>query len=297
MAETVELQGGRQASYEVIGSGEPILMFVGGPGFAASFMRADAELLADGFSCYLVDPHGSGESTPPQSANDYDHLGHARFYDEVRRALSLDAVVVHGESFGGTVALTYAALFPDVVSRCIAVSAFGVGVEVDAQEGGEAADEMEEALFRHSAAPWWPEAREIWDTWTERVLTTNDPEEVRRMLQVVLPLYCAHPEREEVRGRLEEAASYLDIDLGAAKAWEGGLYQTIDLRPLLPEVQAPTLVIAGQEDLIGGPAQARRLTRPMPHAELILLPDCGHMPSWEAPEAYRRVILDWLDAT
>jgi pimeloyl-ACP methyl ester carboxylesterase len=48
-------------------------------------------------------------------------------------------------SFGGRVALTYAALFPEVACRCIAVSAFAVGEELDEEQGGEAAAELEAA--------------------------------------------------------------------------------------------------------------------------------------------------------
>lgn len=297
MPETVGLRGRARASYEVVGSGDPLLMFVGGPGLAAQFMRSHAELLSDRFSCHLIDPPGSGGSTPPESTNHYDHVGHARFYEAVRQALALDSVIVHGESFGGTVALTYAALFPDCASHCIAVSAFGVGVEVDAQEGAEAAAEMERALERHSDAPWFQEAKKLWDTWTERVLATEDPEEVDRMLGVVMPLYCAYPERPHVRRRIEDARALIRLNLAAGQAWESGLYQTIDLRPLLKDVRTPTLVIAGQEDLVGGPAQARQMAQAVPDSRLVLLPDCGHMPSWEAPEAYRRAMLDWLNTT
>jgi 2-succinyl-6-hydroxy-2,4-cyclohexadiene-1-carboxylate synthase len=109
---------GRIATYEVIGSGgESLLTFVGGPGLSARLMRADAELFAERFTCYLIDPHGSGGSTPPQDEIAYDPEGHARFCEEVRRALGLGSVSVHGVSFGGTVALTYAALFPELMRR------------------------------------------------------------------------------------------------------------------------------------------------------------------------------------
>ena len=62
---TIELAGGRQASYEVIGKGAPTLMFAGGPGFAAGYMRSTAELFSDVLRSHLIDPHGSGGSTPP----------------------------------------------------------------------------------------------------------------------------------------------------------------------------------------------------------------------------------------
>jgi pimeloyl-ACP methyl ester carboxylesterase len=86
----VHLSDGRIATYEVIGSGgEPLLSFVGGPGLSARLMRPDAQLFAERFTCYLIDPHGSGGSTPPQDETAYDFAGHARFYEEVRRTLGL----------------------------------------------------------------------------------------------------------------------------------------------------------------------------------------------------------------
>ncbi len=86
-------------------------------------MTGDAELLSDTLQSYLIDPHGSGSSTPPADPADYSPEGHARFYEEVRQALALPEVVVLGHSFGATTALTYAALFPASTQACVAVAA------------------------------------------------------------------------------------------------------------------------------------------------------------------------------
>lgn len=273
-----------------------MLMFPGGPGIPAAFMRKDAELLADAFTVYLIDPPGSGGSTPPAGSDDYDHLGHARFYEEVCGALDLGDVVVHGESFGGVVALTYAALFGDTTTGCIAVSALSMGTEVDEGEGGDAAAETERALARHEGAEWFPAARAMWDSWTERVLATDDAAEVEEMLRTVLPLYCAHPDRPDVRARLQELAPVIKCDVAAGKAWEGGLYQTIDIRPLLGRVRCPTLVLTGELDLICGPAQARPIADGIEGSTLQVIPDCGHFPALEANEAYKRAMIDWCSA-
>src|SRR5258705_2887404 len=112
----MDLGGGRTAAYEVIGEGEPLFYFQGGPGFSANLLRPAAELLADRFAVHLVDPHGSGGSTPPADASQYDHLGTARFYDEVRQALGIERATMMGISFGGVVALTYAALYPEATT-------------------------------------------------------------------------------------------------------------------------------------------------------------------------------------
>jgi proline iminopeptidase len=268
-------------------------MLPGGPGFAAAYMRPDAELFADTLQSFLIDPHGSGDSTAPKNPADYSPEGHARFYDEVSEALGLDQVVVLGHSFGGTTALTYAALYPQRLERCIAVDAFGIGTEV----GGEDAEAAyTAALERHANAPWYPKARPIMDQWTERVLATNDPGDVEQMMAAVLPFYMAHPERPEVGAAIAEFRRHLKADLAACKAWEGGLYQTIDLRPLLSRISCPTLVIAGELDFIAGPTQARPIASAIRVARLLEIPDCGHSPSIEAPALYREAVVDFLSA-
>lgn len=52
LTDTVTLPRGRTASYEVVGTGEPVLYFQGGPGFSASLLREEAELLADRYAVY-----------------------------------------------------------------------------------------------------------------------------------------------------------------------------------------------------------------------------------------------------
>jgi hypothetical protein len=52
-------------------------------------MRGDAELFADTLQSYLIDPHGSGRSTPPDDPTAYSPEGNAAFYEEVvERSLS-----------------------------------------------------------------------------------------------------------------------------------------------------------------------------------------------------------------
>jgi pimeloyl-ACP methyl ester carboxylesterase len=290
VTQTVELPGGRQATYEVIGDGEPALMLPGGPGLAATYMRPTAQLFADVWRSYLIDPHGSGDSTAPDDPAQYSPEGHVVFYDEVRNVLGLSALTVVGHSFGATTALTYAALLPDAVTRTVALAPFGVGTEVD---DGDAAAEMEAAVSRHSASAWYPAARVAWDSWTERVLAADDPAEVDELFSAALPLYFAHPDRPDVARAIEQLRGEMRSDLVATKAWENGLYQGIDLRPLLPRIAAPALVVAGTLDVICGPAQARPIAAAIPRATLELIDDCGHWPVQESPGHLRRIVTAW----
>ncbi len=47
----------------------------------------------------------------------------------------------------------------------------------------------------------------------------------------------------------------------------------------------PTVVVAGEEDTVNSPQTARDLADTVPHAELVVLPEAGHLTPMEAPEA------------
>ncbi len=182
-----------------------------------------------------------------------------------------------GTSFGGIVAMTYASLYPEATTCCIAVASRAVGEE--------AAAEMQAFLERHSQQPWYPEARKTWDEWTDRVLAAADSREVDAMMAAVLPLYTADPDRPAVHAMIEEWRQDMKSDLAAIKAWESGLWQTIDARPLLAKIQCPTLVLVGALDMICGPAQGRLIADAVHGAKLVIVPDSGHFIAAEAPDA------------
>jgi pimeloyl-[acyl-carrier protein] methyl ester esterase len=64
------------------------------------------------------------------------------------------------------------------------------------------------------------------------------------------------------------------------EALEAGLntLATSDLRPTLPHVRAPTLVIAGQYDRITAPAASRALAQALPDARYVEMRRAAHAP-------------------
>jgi proline iminopeptidase len=98
-----------------------------------------------------------------------------------------------------------------------------------------------------------------------------------------------------VAARLEERTTLPVVpNVDAIKEWESGLYQTIDLRPLVGGISAPVLLIAGELDFITGPIQANALAQKIPSCDVVVLPECGHIPATEEPEVYRKMMLDWV---
>jgi pimeloyl-ACP methyl ester carboxylesterase len=80
-----------------------------------------------------------------------------------------------------------------------------------------------------------------------------------------------------------------------AENWDQGLWeltkasQDLNLETRLAEVTQPTLVITGDDDRIVPTEQSVRLAAELPNAELVVIPQCGHVPQEECPGP-------WLDA-
>ena len=68
-----------------------------------------------------------------------------------------------------------------------------------------------------------------------------------------------------------------------------------DARDRVQRIGCPTLVAVGGQDLITPPALAQELAGRIPGALLRHLPDIGHGALWEAPEAFNRLCLEFLD--
>lgn len=102
-------------------------------------------------------------------------------------------------------------------------------------------------------------------------------------------------------------ASFVSVELsGAAREDIGargkaGLLQVLhevrrtDLRPLLPTITAPTLVVCGTRDRVNIPA-AKRTASALRTAHLELVPGAGHVWNREQPELFTRMLTQFVSA-
>ncbi len=65
---------------------------------------------------------------------------------------------------------------------------------------------------------------------------------------------------------------------------------------LLPNIQAPTLVIIGQRDLAYPPTRYRATARLIPHAQTVTIPTSAHLVQLERPDAVNRALQRFLGA-
>jgi pimeloyl-ACP methyl ester carboxylesterase len=64
----------------------------------------------------------------------------------------------------------------------------------------------------------------------------------------------------------------------------------------LERVSQPTLVVWGRNDRLVSLAASRRVLTSVPHARLVVLDRCGHLPMLEQPVRFNRAVADFLRA-
>jgi 3-oxoadipate enol-lactonase len=115
----------------------------------------------------------------------------------------------------------------------------------------------------------------------------------------VLRTWVAGPGREleevdpGVRARVAEMQRRA-FELQASVEDEGELLVE-DLAQRLGEIQAPTLVLVGEEDVADIKAIAERLAREIPGSRHERIANTAHVPSMERPEEFDRAVLGFLE--
>lgn len=94
----------------------------------------------------------------------------------------------------------------------------------------------------------------------------------------------------------EGAARWLEIELASRP--EGAVPMQPLREPItyarLQTMQAPTLVISGEADLLSPPALMRMLAEHIPASRFASLPEAGHAGFWERPEVWNGMVLEFI---
>jgi pimeloyl-ACP methyl ester carboxylesterase len=67
-----------------------------------------------------------------------------------------------------------------------------------------------------------------------------------------------------------------------------------DSRPALAWIKCPTLVLTGDEDNTIPNSLSKEMADGIHGAKLVILPNCGHLPQPEQPEATAAALVEWL---
>jgi len=273
---------GRTLAYERRGSGPLLVCHPGGPGFSSRYL-SNLGGLDEELELVLLDPRGTGGSDPAREPTGYAIDDYANDLEELRNHLGVERMSLLGHSHGGVAAIAYAARFPERVERLILASTLP-------RHGPEQEAAMQAAMGERAREPWYGDAVAAVETELEG--TFADGRELMDLVQRMMPLYFA--EYGEAERAYVGSMDGEELCVDAAKLWETEIFEHFDLRPQLPKLTMPTLVITGERDFITGPSPAAELAGGTPNAETVVLPGVGHMIFVEAPEAFRGAALSFL---
>jgi proline iminopeptidase len=257
------------------GHGPPTVVLHGGPGAHHDYLLPGFDLLAAGRELIYYDQRGGGRSVVPREVP-VGWREHVADLDALRALWGLERLVIAGYSWGALLAMLYATEHPGRVERLALVS--------PAPAWREARERFEQRFAERNLAPALQAERQALRA---SDLRERDPDAYqRRLFELSVVPYFADPSRVggltafRVTGRTQQ------------EVWES--LGDFDLRPALRGLDVPAVVLYGEADPI--PADSARAVAEALHAELHLLPDCGHVPHVEAPEAFLGALDPFLPA-
>ena len=255
----------------------PLLCVNGGLLFDHKLLWPALSPLAARRQLVFFDQRGRGESGAPPGARAARIEHDAGDVAALRVALGYRRWDLLGHSWGGGIAALAAEQDREGVRRLVLVDAVG-------PQGDWLPTLHEAALARLG-----PTERAVLGQLDPRALTSGDPAVHSAYSRAIYPAWFADA---ELAGMFvpPRSTSVTGAAIAARLRAEG-----YDWRPLLRAVSAESLVIHGVGDLL--PVRvAHELVAVIPRARLVLIPDAGHMPFWEAPEAFFAAVDQFLEA-
>jgi pimeloyl-ACP methyl ester carboxylesterase len=209
----------------------------------------------------LYDCRGMWQSDHPEGP--YSMRTHAEDLAGLLDALEIGEGHIAGISYGAEISMVFAIMYPHKTQSLIVID--GVS-EIH-------------PLLRAQTYPWLMAA--------ER----NDPE---LLLRTSYPLNFSEAwimaNQAFIDGSVER---YAQLDMKAL-AWLMRAFYDLDITEQLPKIGAPTLVIAGEDDLIKGREYAKIIADQIPTSELVLVPGAGHALCLEKPDILSTLLLGFV---
>lgn len=261
--------------YHEAGEGPPLLL-LHGSGIGVSGWRnyrANLEVFAEHFHCYVLEFPGFGVSDP---VDGHPVLTAGSSVIRLMDALGIGSAAVIGNSMGGVVGVNVAMKYPERVSKLVTIG--GVGPNIFSQnpsEGTRLLQDFADGPNRDKLVRWlecmvYDRSVLTEEQVEERWQTASDPE--------------SHKTLAAMYGSVAFAAQQQAMaSAGLPPYWS-----------MLGKVQCPTLLTWGRDDRQCPPDMPMIPMRLIPHAELHVFPNCGHWVMVEAKEAFERVTLEFL---
>ncbi|HXD54623.1 MAG TPA: alpha/beta fold hydrolase [Solirubrobacteraceae bacterium] len=269
-----EIVGGRAVNTIQLGAGPPIVFVHGLSGSWPNWLEQLASFAPD-HRVLALDLPGFGHS--PGRAGDVSMHGYAELLEQLLDSLGLTDVTLVGNSMGGLISAETAASFPQRVRRLVLVSPAGLSTYRNrlTVRTLPALRRFEQGLALGAA---WTASH------ADRIASRP------RLRDLVLKGVVAHPSRlpaplaaEQLRGAGTD---------GFMEALEAIL--DFDLKPRLPLISCPALVVWGTKDRLISWHDAARFAEAIPDSRKVVYEDIGHMAMLERPAEFNALLREFM---
>jgi pimeloyl-ACP methyl ester carboxylesterase len=256
-------------------TGREILVLHGGPGAPGSASGL-AKLLAEDFR--VLEPLQRRSGTVKLTVD--------RHVEDLAEVAPLGAVLV-GHSFGGMLALSYAAKYPDRVSRILLI---GVGTYSESSRG-----ELHNTLVTRLGDSGLKEVRRL-----QQELTNAKEPMIRDRIFRNLGGAFSIIESYELIDPNDAGLDPLPADaIGHDETWQDVIrLQNEGIEPArFASITCPVMLLHGDTDPHPGESTRNQLREQIPHLEYLELERCGHEPWREkfAKETFLATLRVWLN--
>ena len=244
-----------EVNYKVAGEGGPLLILHGWGSGSDSWVKV-AELIAEkGYRVIVPDLPGFGKTPAPPAVWGVEE--YAEFVNEFAEKLGLQKFVLAGHSFGGQVAVKFAAVHPEKLERLILCAPAAIRKEpgltdtlvICAAKAGSV------ILFLIPSAGLQEFTRKVFARMIGRSDYLQAPGIMRKVMQRVI--------REDLSG-------------------------------LFALINTKTLLVWGEKDRPVPVEDAYVMEKRLSHSSLKVIPGASHRVHREAPEILSKIICSWL---
>jgi proline iminopeptidase len=270
----VEVNNGK-LYYQTFGKGgKPVIVLHGGPGLDQGYLLPQMLELAKNHEVTFYDQRGCGKSfNTPFNDQVINTKQYIEDLEALRKKLGHEKIALVGHSWGGLLAMYYAARYPNNISHLVLIGSLS-----PTQRGFQAF--MKE--YNQRMAPLKTEMDQIQSS---KAFKDGDPKTVEAFCHLIFKEYFIDKkdvDKLSVHFTAESAPNVFKVHNFFVK----NLFsKTYDLRKKLKKTKFPTLILHGDRDII--PVSTTKETKQaFPHAKLVVYKNKDHLLFIEAPQQF-----------
>lgn len=208
--------------------------------------------------------------TGPHPNRDYSMEQYADFVYKCLRQLNVDQCVLGGNSLGGNITWNFALKYPEVTKKLILIDASGYPIKAKSTP----------IAFKLANTP-----------------------VVNKLLTFITPRFMAkasvenvYADKTKVTDELVDRYFELTLRAGNRQGLVDRMQIYIDPKSheRISEIEQPTLLLWGEKDYLVPTASAYRFQEDLRNDTLVILPNLGHVPMEEDPEASLKPVIAFL---